>query len=201
MKNPKSKRITPAKALGLIILTGATVGLALFGLVCWRATVPREARNADCVIVLGARVWPDGRMSRVLKTRVDAALEAWRAGKTQNIIVCGAQGRDEPRTEADAMAEYLLAEGVPEENIFLDDASYDTRENIANAKAIMDANNWQTAMIATSDYHVERALWMADDAGISATGLSAPSPRTFRAFWLGRMRETVSWVLYWIRMI
>ena len=38
-------------------------------------------------------------------TRVDAALEAWRAGKAQNIIVCGAQGRDEPRTEAEAMAE------------------------------------------------------------------------------------------------
>ena len=201
MNNARKGRFSPAKALGILFLTGATVGLALFGLVCWRATVPREAADADCVIVLGARVWPDGRMSRVLKTRVDAALDAWRAGKTQNIIVCGAQGRDEPRTEADAMAEYLLEQGVPEESIFLDDASYDTRENIANAKAIMDENNWQNAMIATSDYHVERALWMAADAGIPATGLSAPTPKTFRAFWLGRMRETVSWVLYWIRMI
>ena len=199
MKDLKRRRFTPAKALGLLILTGATVGLALFGLVCWRASVPREARGADCVIVLGARVWPDGRMSRVLQTRVDAALEAWRAGKTQNIIVYGAQGRDEPRTEASAMAEYLLAQGVPQENIFLDDASYDTRENIRNAKLIMDDNGWQTAMIATSDYHVERALWMAADAGIPATGLSAPSPKTLRAFWHGRMRETVSWVLYWVR--
>ncbi len=201
MKDLSSRRITPAKVLGILFLTCATLGLALFGLVCWRATVPREARDADCIIVLGARVYPDGRMSLVLKNRVDAALEAWRAGKAQNIIVCGAQGRDEPRTEADAMAEYLLAQGVPQENIFLEDRSFDTRENIANAKAIMDANNWTTAMLVTSDYHVERALWMAADAGIPATGLAAGTPKTLRAFWWGRMRETISWVLYFVRMI
>ena len=187
--------------LPALVIAGAAASLIVFGLVCWRANAVRELQAADCIIVLGARVYPDGRMSLVLQSRADAALQAWRDGYAGQLVVCGAQGRDEPRSEADALAEYLVAQGVPEENIHRDDASFDTRQNITNAARIMQENGWERAIIATSDYHLERALWMARDAGIEASGLAAPTPHTFRAYWWGRMRETVSWILYFFRLL
>lgn len=199
MKRKKNHRMWKL-LLGLFAL-GCIAGLTLFSLVCWRATVPRRAQASDCIVVLGARVYPDGRMSLVLRERVDAALDAWREGLAPNIIVCGARGSDEPRPEALAMAEYLIAEGIPEDRVIVDTASYDTRQNIANAAKIMRSKDWQSAIIVTSDYHLERALWMANSAGMHATGIAAPTPHTFRAWWWGRMRETISWVLYFIRAI
>ena len=196
-----------ARILLAVTLLCLLAGAALFALVCGRARVwLRETEragqgHADCVIVLGARVYPDGRMSLVLKSRAEAALAAWENGQAEYIIVCGAQGRDEPRAEADAMAEFLRASGVPEANILLDEHSFDTRQNIENAAALMRERGWTSALVATSDYHVERSLWMARDAGIEARGLAAATPKTFRAYWWGRMRETVSWALYFLRII
>ena len=140
-------------------------------------------------------------MSLVLQSRVDAALEAWRTGYAPAIIVCGARGDDEPRAEAAVMAEYLIASGVPADSVIVDNTSFDTRQNIAHAREIMRSRGWTRALIATSDYHMERALWMARAAGMDASGLAAPTPHTFRAYWWGRMRETVSWVLYFFRML
>ena len=202
----RKQRLRPGRVLLVLVLIGALLALALLGAVCWRAHVHLRAATdslepADCVIVLGARVYPDGRMSPVLRTRVDAALAAWRAGRADTLIVCGARGRDEPRSEAAAMAEYLRAQGVPEARLLLDESSFDTRQNINNARALMEERGWTKALIVTSDYHVERALWMARDAGIEAQGLAAATPHTFRAYWWGRIRETVSWVLYAVRAL
>ena len=188
------------RVLLVLFLLACLAGLTLFGLVCWRATVARVPEPSDCIVVLGARVYPDGRMSLVLRERAAAALAAWREGLAPYIIVCGAQGENEPRAEALVMAEYLRSEGVPEERIISDSESYNTRQNIDNAAAIMHARGWQSAIITTSDYHMERALWIAKAAGLRASGLAAPTPHTFRAFWWGRMRETVSWALYALRM-
>lgn len=203
----QKRKLRPGRVLLVLVLIGALLMLALFGAVCWRARAHLRAAEsgalepADCVIVLGARVYPDGRMSRVLRTRVDAALSAWRAGSADALIVCGARGRDEPRSEAAAMAEYLRAQGVPEARLLLDESSFDTRQNINNARALMEERGWTKALVVTSDYHVERALWMARDAGIEARGLAAATPHTFRAYWWGRIRETISWVLYAVRAL
>jgi len=71
----------------------------------------------------------------------------------------------------------------------------------AASRAIMEKHGFKSAAICTSDYHVTRALWLARDAGIPATGISARSPSTLRSFIFGRCRETVSWVLYFLKMI
>lgn len=157
--------------------------------------------KSDCIIVLGARVWPDGRMSNSLLYRCESALEAWQNGIAPEIIVCGGRGHDEPITEAESMRTWLVQNGVPDSVIHVEDASTDTRENLDNARRIMEDNGFETAAICTSDYHVTRALWLAGDAGIPATGISAKSPSTLRSFIFGRCRETISWVLYFFKII
>lgn len=184
-----------------LICLGIATGIALLSAVCICAVKDRRPEKSDCIIVLGARVWPDGRMSNSLLYRCESALKVWQDGIAPQIIVCGGRGHDEPVTEAQAMRTWLVQSGVPDSVIHVEDASTDTRENLDNARKIMTDNGFETAAICTSDYHVTRALWLARDADIPATGISAKSPSTLRSFIFGRCRETVSWVLYFLKII
>ena len=176
-------------------------GAGLLTAVCVCAGRQREAKPSDCIIVLGARVWPSGRMSNSLLYRCERALEAWRDGAAENIIVTGGQGEDEPAAEAQVMQAYFIENGVPEARVIAEDQSVNTIENLRNAKHIMEQNGWTGAAVVTNDYHVERALWIARDEGIDACGIAAKSPKRLSTVIISRLRETASWVLYALRRV
>ena len=157
--------------------------------------------GTDCIIVLGAHVWEDGRLSNALTYRCEAALEAWKQGIAPAIIVCGAQGRGEPSTEAEAMRGWMLERGVPEDQVILEPESVNTLQNLSNARDIMASRGYRTAAVCTNNYHLRRALWLARDVGIEATGIAAPSTKDPVSFVRGRVRETCSWILYFLRRV
>lgn len=182
----------------------ALLGVAMacvFAAVCTCAGVRRKARASDCLIVLGAKVRPDGRMSNTLRYRCERALKAWEEGVAWNVIVCGGRGKEEPEAESGAMRAWLVRHGVPEERIKEDAQSSDTRSNLLNARKIMAEHGWRTAAVVTSDYHVQRALWLARDMGMKACGIAARSPRSIKSWTMARLRETASWALYGLRRI
>ena len=183
------------------IAAGALTGLSVLTAVCVCAGRTWPPRDADCIVVLGAHVWMDGRMSNALTYRCEAALAAWERGLAGDIIVCGAQGRDEPETEAAAMRRWMIERGVPEDRVIAEDRSLNTRENLRNARAIMAQRGFRTAAVCTNDYHLTRALWIARDEGVEAVGIAAPSTRDIVSFVKGRLRETCSWILYFIRKL
>ena len=191
------------KMLSILLITlfalAALTGLAVLTAVCVCAGRRYAPKPADCAVVLGAHVWMDGRMSNALTYRCEAALSAWQSGLVPVIIVCGAQGSNEPETEAAAMRRWMIAHGVPEDRVIAQDRSRNTRENLVNARAIMAGRGFKTAAICTNDYHLTRALWLARDEGIPATGIPAPSTRDVVSFVRGRVRETCSWILYFVR--
>ncbi len=173
----------------------------LLAAVCICAHRRRDARPSDCIVVLGAKVHPDGSLSRTLQWRCDRAYEVWRTGLAGEIIVCGGRGADEPHSEADAMAARLRELGVPDGRVAREDSSEDTVENLRRAGQIMAARGWRTAAIVTSDYHLQRALWIARDLGMDACGVAARSNPKPRKRIKSRLRETVSWMLYFVRRI
>ena len=189
------KKMLSITLILILILTP----LAVLTAVCVCAGRTYAPRPADCAVVLGAHVWMDGRMSNALTYRCEAALKAWRSGLCPVIIVCGAQGANEPETEAAAMRRWMIAHGVPEDRVIAEDRSRNTRENLVNARAIMAERGLKTAAVCTNDYHLTRALWLARDEGIPATGIPAPSTRDAISFIRGRLRETCSWILYFVR--
>ena len=189
------------RLLIVCVALGALVGGSVLTAVCLCARRDFHAEKSDCILVLGAHVWMDGRMSNALTYRCEAALAAWRAGVAPVLIVCGGQGKNEPEPEADAMRRWMLAQGVPEAAVIAENTSRNTRENLINARTIMQARGWTTAAVCTSDYHLTRALWQARDEGIPATGIPAPSTRDVKSFVRGRLRETCSWILYFLRRI
>lgn len=184
-----------------VIALGALAGAGVLTAVCVCAGRRYEPRHADCIVVLGAHVWMDGRMSNALAYRCEAAYGAWQDGLADAIIVCGGQGGNEPEPEAAAMRRWMIARGVPEERVISEDRSDNTRQNLENALEIMTARGMGSALVCTSDYHLTRALWLARDVGMNAEGLPARSTRDILSFIRGRLRETCSWILYFIRSI
>lgn len=180
-------------ALCLLIVAGVFVA------VCASAHVPFRAYPSDCLIVLGARVNPDGSMKSTLRLRCEAAFDAWRDGIAERIIVCGGQMPGEPRPHAEAMREYLLEKGVPDENILVDSASKNTVQNLQNAAVIMEHRGFRRAALVTSDYHLTRAMWIAHAKGMVVCGIPAASPCSLKTCLKTRKRETVSWFLYFFR--
>ena len=154
-----------------------------------------ETEAYDAVIVLGAQVKADGTPSVQLQWRLDAAAEAWKAHPVP-IVVCGAQGSDEPAPEATVMKQILAEAGIPEDFILTDPDSKNTRENLENARRLLGADHSEIqTMIVSSQYHVPRALALAEDAGLKATGLGSPCKAEY---WIkNHFRETLAWIKYW----
>jgi len=187
------------RILAAAVALGALTGISVLTAVCVSAGARWTPDPSDCIIVLGAHVWMDGRMSNALTYRCEAALEAWRAGIAPAIIVCGGQGDNEPEPEALAMRRWMIEKGVPEGDVIAEPDSVNTMENLKNAHAIMRARGYETCAVCTSNYHLRRALWQARDEGLRATGIAAPSTKDVISFVRGRLRETCSWILYFLR--
>ena len=178
-----------------LALIAALFCAGLIGFVYYRETHLPERQESDVIIVLGAQVKEDGTPSEALRRRMTAALEVYQE-KRQTIIVCGAQGSNEPRAEGDVMRDWLIAQGVREEDVVAETASFNTRQNLEYAKAIMEHRGLSRALIVTSDYHVARALRLCAQTGIEATGKGSPSKPEY--FIKNHLREGLSWIKFWL---
>ena len=158
------------------------------------STVPSEDQY-DAIIVLGAQVLPDGTPSVQLGWRLDAAYEAYQK-KNVPVVVCGAQGKDEPKTEAEVMKGYLIRAGIPDEDILTDPASFNTRQNLKNTSFLLKSiPGINKVLIVTSDYHVPRSLALARDLGYDACGMGSPCKPEY---WIkNHAREALAWCKYW----
>ena len=182
----------------VLLLAGLACAAGLIGFVYYQETHLPPAGAYDVIIVLGAQVKADGTPSVALTRRLTAALESYRE-KRQILIVCGAQGGDEPRAEGDVMRDWLLAQGVPETDVIAETSSFNTRENLRYARAIMEERGLSQALVVTSDYHVARALALCRQEGIPATGKGSPSTPEY--FLKNPLREGLSWVKLWAQTL
>ena len=178
-----------------LVLLGLACVVGLMGFVYYKETHLPPIGDSDAIIVLGAQVKEDGTPSVALERRLTAALESYRQDR-QLIIVCGAQGGNEPRAEGDVMRDWLLARGVPDEDVIAETESFNTRENLTHAKGIMEERGLREALVVTSDYHVARALELCRQVGIPATGKGSPSKPEY--FIKNHFREGLSWIKFWL---
>ena len=182
----------------ICVVLGVLFYLGVVAMVCYREKHVPPIGEYDAIIVLGAQVKPDGEPSLQLQWRIDAAAKAWQE-RNALIVVCGAQGSNEPAPEAHVMRDELVAQGVPEDMILMDDQSFNTRQNIAHAVQLLEGRNVEQVLVVTSDYHLPRAMAIAEDAGLDASGLGSPTKLGVR-FWLKNQgREGLAWIKYWMQ--
>src|SRR5919202_2465346 len=163
-----AKAIAAGAALAGLLVAGANVLVMISAR--GRATDSvAELPHAQAALVLGAFVEPDGRMSSMLADRVGQAATLWRAGKVERVLVSGDHHRwsyDEP----DTMRKALLRAGVPARDIFTDHAGLNTWASMVRAKKVFGV---RSAIVVTQAFHMPRALYLADAAGMRARGLTA----------------------------
>jgi len=180
----------------LLITTLAFVVVILVVPLLMRLSVERfivpavSAPQSQVALVLGASV-VHGEPSPLLAERADVAIALYRAGTVQKILVTGDNGALS-HDEVTPVRKYLLAAGIPPADIFLDHAGFDTYSSLYRAHAVFGV---QSLIIATQDFHVSRALWIARALGLTAYGVVAPGattsssdyireiPATFKAIW------------------
>lgn len=101
--------------------------------------IPAAAEpSLDYVIVLGAKVKPDGSLSKTLKLRLDKALEYMKENPETMLVLSGAKGDAEPCSEADAMETYLLGQGADPDHFLKEEQSFSTVENLAYSRVMIE---------------------------------------------------------------
>lgn len=195
----KAEREIPAVIKLFFCLAAAGIAgwiaLVIFVTVREKSIQAPGADETEAIIVLGAQVKDNGELSVQLKWRLDKALEVYNLNP-QPVVVCGAQGNNEPEAEAAAMKKYMMENGIPENAIMTDDSSFNTRQNLTNAKVLLPADVGKV-LIVTSDYHLPRALAIAADMGLDAAGIGSPIKLVY---WpKNHFREALAWVKYWMQ--
>ena len=124
-------------------------------------------------------VLPGRPQPRIAAEGVQAAEQA------RYLVVCGGKGPDELVPEAYAMRDYLVAHGVPEGHILVEDASRTTAENLENAKGLMESHfssgisNSAACIVVTSEFHAVRAWLWARHAGLDCKGVVGKPTRPY----------------------
>ena len=120
-------------------------------------------------LVLGAFVSERGTPSYVLRQRLDKAVELYKAGKIERILVSGDHGKKN-YDEVNGMKEYLLKNGVPLKDIFLDHAGFDTYSSMVRAREIFEVDS---VIIITQRFHLTRSVYIARKKELNAFGVVA----------------------------
>jgi vancomycin permeability regulator SanA len=125
-----------------------------------------ELQKADVALVMGAKVKTDGSPSHRLTARLDTAVDLFKRGYFEYLIVSGGLGW-EGYNEAQVMAAYLVDHGVPEERIFIDIDGTDTYMTARNASRLMQTNGMHSALVITQYFHVPRTKLALKRFGVS----------------------------------
>ena len=152
----------------------------------------------DAILLLGLKLNADGTPKHELTLRIETAADCWKKRLAPLIIPCGGQTPDTPVSEAAVMRDALVALGVPESAIHMEDRSLITVENLLNAREMLGKKH-PRVLIVTSDYHLPRAMALANDQGLEAAGRGSPCKPEY---WIkNHAREALSWVKYWMQKV
>ena len=184
------KKLTVALLIAVLLLICGVYGLSAHiasSTKNQKFTRSSKVPEVYTVIVLGASVRANGNLSTMLEDRVASALKLYNEGKVKRFLLSGDNGTasyNEPK----AMKEYLMAKGVPEDDIFLDYAGFDTYDSMYRASSVF---NVREAIVVTQEFHLPRALYIANKLGLNYYGFVGDK-RTYQRESANKRRELLA---------
>ncbi len=175
----KKKRKALLIAGAALVLLGLILGLGPDLLIAAsersRIVSPAEAADfgADCILVLGAGLLPDGSPSLMLSERIQTGVDLYEAGVAPKLLMSGDHSRSD-HDEVNAMKDAAMARGVPSADIFMDHAGFATYDSFYRAGAVFGVKK---VVVVTQAYHLPRALWIARALGLEAVGVACDTRR------------------------
>ncbi len=158
--------------------------------------------DMDYIIILGCGIRKDGSLYPLLKGRADKAISFYReqereTGKKLYLVPSGGKGSDEIMAEGEAIKNYLMEQGIPENQILAETESTTTMENMLFSKKLIDENIENAkGLYSTTNYHVFRAGLFAKKAGLDCGGIGS---KTKWYFWPNAFLREMAGILttYW----
>ncbi|MCJ7435782.1 MAG: YdcF family protein [Anaerolineales bacterium] len=148
-------------------------------------TVPTDR----VAIVFGAEIKRDGTPSAVLRDRVKTAVELYKNGKVEKLLMSG-DNRFVDYNEPESMRQYAVSLGVPDADIILDYAGRRTYDTCYRAKEIFGVDS---AILVTQGFHLPRALFLCNSFGVDAVGVKADNYYYLkRLLLIWNIRETLA---------
>lgn len=166
------------RVLLVLVAAGVLCFAALFGAVIY-GSYDHIQGEPQVMVILGCQVKNDGP-SQLLRDRLDEALSYLDDHPDLTVVVSGGQGPDEPSTEARAMADYLMEEGVEEDQILLEDQSHNTVQNFRYTAQLLEEQGYDLentqVLVLSNGFHLTRARMLAERTGFEEIStLAAPS--------------------------
>ncbi|MEA4921646.1 MAG: YdcF family protein [Clostridiaceae bacterium] len=177
-KRPFAKKA--AKSVLMFIAFCAIIGIVSFvwieGLI-FSSAKGKPIDNADVLVVLGAGL-NGSTPSAVLSSRLDKAYDYLADHPGVVAILTGSQGVNEDVTEALAMKKYLVAKGIEQDRLILEEEAHNTAQNIKFSVELMEKMNLEgKVMVVSNEFHLYRAEKIFERFNIDAASLSAATPK------------------------
>ncbi|HET6846632.1 MAG TPA: ElyC/SanA/YdcF family protein [Anaerolineales bacterium] len=133
----------------------------------------QDAPRERAAIVFGAGLSRTGKPTAILRDRIETAVQLYATGKVEKLLMSGGEW-GYARSEPEAMRDYAMSLGVPEESIVLDHAGRRTYDTCYRAKTIFGLDS---ALLVTQRFHLPRALFVCNALGLKAEGVPAANRR------------------------
>ncbi len=127
-----------------------------------------EDKDYDLIVILGASVKGD-EPSLMLEDRIKTGIDLYELGHSSKILMSG-DNSTKYYDEVNVMKDYALNEGVDINAIYLDHAGLSTYESIYRIKENLETDK---ILIVSQEYHLYRALYIAESLGIDADGIAS----------------------------
>ncbi len=154
-----------------------------------------ELSEYQTAIVFGAGLKAKGQPGAVLEDRILTAIKLYQEGKAENILMSG-DNESLNHNEVQAMKEYALNQGLPEEIILEDHGGGSTYLTCLRASENEEVGK---AVLVTQEYHLKRALYLCNEIGLNADGVVAMD-RGYSRQWRYTFREWGAVFLAWLKI-
>ncbi len=177
-----------------------TVGVFFHGIRSGMGASVPAGTPIKAIVILGSGT-PNCQASPALTARLDQGLVQAQRSPAAKVVVSGGQDFGLHCTEADIMADYLIARGVAADRLIREGRSTSTEENLVFSRSLLEKQGVDSAgsvIVVTSDFHVRRAVGIARKAGFAKVfGVGAPTPLYLRFnAWLREYFASISsWIL------
>jgi SanA protein len=176
-----------------IVFTIAVVGIIIINFYIVKSTKNqvfselKKIPQQQTALLLGARVYQNGRLSHVMEDRALTAVELYNDKKISKILISGDHGSTE-YDEVNTIKDYLLRKGVDGEDIFTDHAGFDTYDSLYRARDIFEVDS---IVVVTQKFHLPRAIYIANSLDVKSVGAIADK-RKYRDKERQQIREVLA---------
>jgi vancomycin permeability regulator SanA len=175
-------------SIGLLIICAGSIAIA---------GLNDNIGQADVAVVLGNTVNPNGQPSPRLQARLDKTIQLYRQGIFKQIIVSGGVGK-EGFDEAVVMKQYLIANALPSEQIYIDSQGNNTYLTAQHTAQLMTKYRWQSAIAISQYFHLPRTKLALHRFGIKTVYTAHPDFFELRDIY-STIREVFSYASYQMR--